>query len=59
MDVTRAALLDGTMTLAIAHPLDRMAEVLIQAMKGACLSRAAGRSWTRVVPFELFTRENI
>ena len=59
MDVTRAALLDGTMTLAIAHPLDRMAKALLLAMTGACLSAATGRSWTSVVPFEIFTRENI
>ena len=59
VDVTRAALLGGTMTLAIAQPLDRMADELIQAMTGACLSRTAGRNWTRVLPFELFNRENI
>ena len=59
VDSTRAALLDGTMTLAISHPLERLATEAIRAMQGACTARAVGRNWTRVVPFEIFTRENI
>ena len=56
--VTRAALLDGTLTLIISHPLDRMARDLIRGMYNACTTRHGG-NWTSVVPFEMHNRENI
>lgn len=59
MEVTRNALLDGSMTLALAHPLDRLGRAALEGMMGACLSRGEGGNWTRVVPFDLFTRENL
>jgi LacI family transcriptional regulator len=59
MDNTRAALLDGTMALAICHPLFRLAQNLIDGMIQAATSRASGRNYTSILPFELFTRENI
>ena len=59
MEVTRAALLDGSMTLVISHPPDRLAREAINAMVGACASGAERGNWTRVVPFDLFTRENL
>lgn len=58
-DVTRAALLDGTLTVVISHPLDRLAKEAVDGMVGACLSPASGSNWTRIVPFELLTRENL
>ena len=58
MAVTRAALLDSTLTLAISHPLERMARDLIHGMIKACTSRHGG-NWTSVSPFEMHTRENI
>ena len=57
-DVTRAALLDGMMTLVIAHPLDRLAREAVEAMVTACAS-PNGANLTRIVPFDLFTRENL
>lgn len=59
MDITRAALLDGTMTLVISHPLQRIAEDTIAGMVSACTSQTDSGNWTRVVPFEIFTRENL
>lgn len=59
MDITRAALLDGTMTLVISHPLERLAREAVDAMVAACSSASGAGNWTRVVPFDLFTRENI
>jgi LacI family transcriptional regulator len=56
-DVTRAALLDGTMTLVISHPLARLAREAIDGMIRACAS--PGTNQTTIVPFEIFTRENI
>lgn len=57
MDVTRAALLDGAMTLVISHPLDRLAREAIDGMIRACAT--PGSNQTSIVPFEIFTRENL
>lgn len=59
MDVTRAALLDGTLTLVISHPLERLARDAISGMVRACSSRSGEGNWTSIVPFEIFTRENL
>ena len=56
-DVTRAALLDGTMTLVISHPLARLARDAIDGMIRACAN--PGSNQTSIAPFEIFTRENI
>lgn len=57
MDVTRAALLDGSMTLVISHPLARLARDAIDGMVRACTTR--GGNQTSIVPFEIHTRENV
>jgi LacI family transcriptional regulator len=59
MDVTREALLDGTMTLAIAHPLARLADEAIAGMIRAVGAKGEGGSYTSILPFEIYTRENI
>ncbi|MES2666922.1 MAG: LacI family DNA-binding transcriptional regulator [Pseudomonadota bacterium] len=59
MDVTRAALLDGTMTVAISHPLKLMAQETVTGMMQACASRSGAGNWTSIIPFEIYTRENI
>lgn len=56
-EVTRAALLDGTMTLVISHPLARLARDAIDGMIRACAN--PGSNQTSIAPFEIFTRENI
>ena len=56
-EVTREALLDGSMTLVISHPLDRLAREAIDGMIRA--STTPGGNHTSIVPFEIFTRENI
>lgn len=57
MDVTRAALLDGSMTLVISHPLGQLAREAIAGMVSACTKQ--GGNQTSIVPFEIYTRENI
>ncbi len=57
-EITRAALLDGTVTLIISHPLERLAKEAIESMVGACVSQTLASNPTRIVPFDLFTREN-
>lgn len=56
-DVTRAALLDGTMTLLLSHPLARLAREAIDGMIRACDNPASNQ--TSIAPFEIYTRENI
>jgi len=59
MEATRAGLLDGTMTLAISHPLARLAEEAIAGMIKAVNSSTESTNYTCVLPFDLYTRENI
>jgi len=58
MDVTRAALLDGILTMVISHPLARIAEQTISGMVQA-LSPHNEANFTTILPFDLYTRENI
>lgn len=59
MDSTRAGLLDGTLSVVIAHPLRQLADTLIAGMIRAARSPADGVNHTRIVPFQIYTRENI
>ncbi|MCX7288788.1 MAG: LacI family DNA-binding transcriptional regulator [Rhodobacterales bacterium] len=56
-EVTRAALLDGSMTLVISHPLAQLAREAISGMVRACTTK--GGNQTSIVQFEIYTRENI
>lgn len=59
MEPTRAALLDGTLTMAIAHPLPRLAAETIQGIVKALNGSKAAENMTTIVPFDIYTRENI
>lgn len=59
MDSTRAGLLDGTLKVVISHPLRQLAEELIRGMVRAARSPQDGVNHTRIVPFQIYTRENI
>jgi LacI family transcriptional regulator len=59
MDYTRAGLLDGTLTMVIAHPLPRLANETVHGMINACKSSTELNKQTIVLPFEIYTRENI
>lgn len=59
MDNVRAALLDGTITLSIAHPLARLATEAITGMIRAMTSNGENASHTKIVPFDIHTRENL
>jgi LacI family transcriptional regulator len=56
-EITRAALLDGSMTLVISHPLAQLAREAIDGMVRACTTQ--GGNQTCIVPFEIYTRENV
>jgi LacI family transcriptional regulator len=59
MDVTRAALLDGTLTFVISHPLERLAREAIDRMARAATTPMEATDHTSILPFEIYTRENI
>jgi LacI family transcriptional regulator len=59
MDITRAGLLDGTLTMVIAHPLQRMAEAAIAGMIKAATAEPGAGKQTVILPFDIYTRENI
>ena len=56
-EVTRAALLEGTMTLVISHPLPRLAREVLDRVVRACVASQGNE--TGIIPFEIYTRENI
>lgn len=55
--VTRDALLDGTMSMVLSHPLPRMADAVLRELVSACTGPGGGGS--SLIPFEIFTRENL
>ena len=59
MDTTRAALLDGILTMAISHPLERLANDAISGMIKAVNSTTENTNYTSVLPFDIHVRENI
>ena len=61
MDATRQALLDGTVSLIISHPLARLADETLAGMVRAAAIPQENESgnFTAVLPFEIFTRENL
>ncbi len=59
MDVTKAALMDGTLTLVISHPLRRLADETIAAMIRATSAGDGAIAQTVQLPFEIHTPENL
>ncbi|OBZ92106.1 transcriptional regulator [Pararhizobium polonicum] len=59
MDITKQALLDGTMTFVISHPLNRVAEEALSGMVRCVKAKGGDGAYTSVLPFEIYTRENI
>lgn len=59
MDLTREGLLDGTLTVVISHPLQRLAETTIVNMIEARTDQTRAGKQTVILPFDIYTRENI
>lgn len=56
---TRAGLLDGTLTMVLGHPLQRLAQETIDGMLRAIkLGTESGKQIT-ILPFETYTRESV
>lgn len=56
MEPTRTGLIDGILTMVIAHPTTRMIGEAIDAMRDAATGRPPGQ---RLIGFDIFTAENI
>ncbi len=59
MDYTRLGLLDGTLSMVINSPTEKLVSETVSAMIKACQTREDQSRQTIVIPFEIFTRENI
>ena len=58
-DTKRTALIDGTLTLVISHPLTLMAQRTISAMISARnLPQDAG-AYREILDFDIYTSENV
>jgi LacI family transcriptional regulator len=56
---TRTGLIEGVLKLVIAHPLERFAETTVRAMADATdRDRAAGTA-AHILPFDIYTAENV
>jgi LacI family transcriptional regulator len=56
---TRAGLLDGSIDVVLSHPVKQLAETTIELLAGATSGAANGEPVQRVLPFEIFTPENL
>jgi LacI family transcriptional regulator len=59
MEVTRAALLEHSVHLVISHPVERFAREVITNMIHATAAPGDARNQTSILPFEIYTSENI
>lgn len=59
MDSTREGLLDGTLSLVIAHPLQKLAATTITEMINSKNLEMSQIVQTKILPFEIYTRENV
>lgn len=59
IEVTKAALLDQTLTMAISHPVERLARETIAAMINAKSVQSTNAMPTVLLPFDINTPENL
>lgn len=59
MESTKAGLLDGSLTLVISHPHERLArETILATIRARNAAQDAGTQSVQI-PFEIYTRENV
>lgn len=59
IDVTRSALLDHSVTVVLAHPLEKLAQETIANMVRATSNLDDARNQTSILPFDILTSENV
>ena len=58
-DQTRSGLIDGTVRLVLSHPFRPLAEAAVTAMLGTIESGRADQPRQVLLPFDVFTPENV
>ena len=56
---TRAGLLDGSIDVVLSHPVKQLAQTTVELMASATSGEINGEPIQRVLPFEIFTPENL
>jgi len=56
---TRAALVEGVVKIVLSHPLELMAQMLVKAMNHATTNKEPANFQPVIVPFDIFTPENV
>ena len=56
---TRMGLIDGVLKLVVAHPLEPFAETTVRAMAEATDREREGVVAAHVLPFDIYTAENV
>lgn len=56
---TRAGLIERVLRLVISHPLERLAATAVEVMARACSEGREAGGPTQILPFDLYTPENI
>jgi LacI family transcriptional regulator len=59
MESTREGLLDGTLSMVISHPLQKLADTTIAGMINSISDGVGQNPQTIILPFDIFSRENI
>lgn len=58
-EITRQALIDGRVDLVISHPLEWMADLLVEAMAASLCSRDNRGVVQQILPFQTYTVANV
>jgi LacI family transcriptional regulator len=56
---TRAGLLDGFVDVILSHPFKSLAETAVELLVSATSGQANGEPVQRLLPFEIYTPENL
>ncbi|KLK91931.1 LacI family DNA-binding transcriptional regulator [Microvirga sp. KLBC 81] len=56
---TIAGLVDGVINVVLSHPRRLLADTLVEAMAQSTISNQGGSIVQRVIPFEIYTAENV
>jgi LacI family transcriptional regulator len=58
-DETQSGLLRGLVSVILAHPIERLAATLVAEMAAATMEKNDGKRGVVVLPFEIYTSENL
>ncbi len=58
-EITKKALIDGTLDLVLSHPRERIAEAAVETMAAALANGRSEPPSEILVPFEIYTPENV